>query len=55
MTSPRARGTAETDPPPGPAPVGPAVSVPQQTPVKTPKEPEPAPVGPAVRPEDQNG
>lgn len=33
---------------PGPAPVGPAVRVPVQTPADTPTDPGPAPVGPAV-------
>lgn len=35
-------------PEPGPAPVGPAVPVPDQTPVPSPADPGPAPVGPAV-------
>ena len=38
----------KTFPQPGPAPVGPAVSAPGQTPVATPPDPGPAPVGPAV-------
>lgn len=37
-------------PQPGPAPVGPAVDAPEQTPARTPTYPGPAPVGPAVKP-----
>lgn len=38
----------KTFPQPGPAPVGPAVEMPDQTPAPTPKDPGPAPVGPAL-------
>jgi hypothetical protein len=41
-------GKPDTRPEPGPAPVGPAVRVPEQTPARTPTDPGPAPVGPAV-------
>jgi hypothetical protein len=47
---PRRSDDGPKHPEPGPAPVGPAVDVPPQTPAKTPKDPGPAPVGPAVRP-----
>lgn len=52
-TSPE-HGSTERLPEPGPAPVGPAVQMPAQTPAKTPEDPGAAPVGPAVRPEDQD-
>ena len=45
--SPDAEGTPKF-PKPGPAPVGPAVTVKDQTPVATPPEPEKAPPGPAL-------
>jgi hypothetical protein len=44
----KARPATGKRPQPGPAPVGPAVRVPKQTPVETPKDPGPAPVGPAI-------
>ena len=53
MTSPAERDT--TKPEPGPAPVGPAVHAPKQTPAHTPKDPGPAPVGPAVEHSDKAG
>ena len=37
-------------PDPGPAPVGPAVHSPPQTPAETPTDPGPAPPGPATHP-----
>ncbi|MGG5809884.1 hypothetical protein [Falsiroseomonas sp. CW058] len=42
-------------PDPGPAPVGPAVHPPPQTPAETPQDPGPAPVGPAIHPERTGG
>jgi len=47
---PRIRDDGHKHPEPGPAPVGPAVNGPPQTPAETPKDPGPAPVGPAVHP-----
>jgi hypothetical protein len=54
MATDPAHDTSKIEPEPGPAPVGPAGTMPPQTPAKTPKDPGPAPVGPAVRPQDQN-
>ena len=59
MTSTTARGTKAAEQPaadahlqdqPGPAPVGPAVRTPAQTPADTPHDPGPAPVGPVAIP-----
>jgi hypothetical protein len=56
-TADRPSGTPQPGafPEPGPAPVGPAVRVPEQTPVATPPAPAPAPPGPAAEPRGKAG